>query len=61
MIGSLDPLAFTSPTGGAFLDSSTSANLNDPHVGSVPEPGTGVMFLVGALVLRAARRKVIAT
>jgi hypothetical protein len=50
-IGSLDPVGFTAPSGGAFLDSSITAGLGDPHgTTSVPEPSSTAVF-IGALVL----------
>jgi hypothetical protein len=56
-IGSLDPVGFASPTGGAFLDSSIDPGLADPHanVPAAPEPSTWAMLLIGFAGLSFAR------
>ena len=55
-IGSLDPLGFTNPIGGAFIDSSSTAGLNDPHASPVPEPAAAGLFVSALALLMAARR-----
>ncbi len=55
-IGSLDPLGFTNPTGGAFIDSSSNPGLNDPHASPVPEPGAAGLFVSALALLMAVRR-----
>lgn len=58
-IGSLDPVGFASPTGGAFLDSSVDSGLSDPHVpaSAVPEPSTWAMLLIGFAGLGFAKHR----